>query len=80
MRWLPLDVTSDAQAGEAEAAVRAWTEERAGRRVLGVVNNAGIGRGGYVEWCTQRAFEEDVAVNYLGVVHYLEDVLRLLRA
>ena len=46
-----MDVTSDAQVAAAAEAVQGWTDLRPSRRrLLCVVNNAGVGTGGYVEW------------------------------
>ena len=44
-----------------------------------MVNNAGIGTGGFVEQLTMRDFERDSAVNYLGVVRVCKAFLPLLR-
>ena len=51
LKALPMDVTSDAQVAAAAEAVQGWTDLRPSRRrLLCVVNNAGVGTGGYVEW------------------------------
>ena len=43
---MQLDVTSDKQVDEAASTVRAWVDEQPERRVLTVINNAGVGTGG----------------------------------
>ena len=76
---LQMDVTSDEDVSSAVSAVSAWVDEKKGRRLLSVVNNAGIGTGGFVEQLTMRDFERDSAVNYLGVVRVCKAFLPLLR-
>ena len=49
------------------------------RRLLCVVNNAGVGTGGYVEWLHMADFERDCAVNYLGVVRVSKAFVPQLR-
>jgi len=74
-----MDVTRDDLVEDAEKAVRAWCEEKEGRRLLCVVNNAGIGTGGMCEWVSMADYERDCAVNYLGVVRVSKAFLPLLR-
>ncbi|KAL3892953.1 MAG: hypothetical protein SGPRY_014620, partial [Prymnesium sp.] len=74
-----LDVTSDADVDSAVERVRHWVDAVPGRRLLAVVNNAGVGAGGMCDWITMQDYERDVAVNYIGVVRVCKAFLPLLR-
>ena len=88
-RPFKMDVTSEADVDNVVALVRMWidacpTGERATsvvppRRLLAVVNNAGVGAGGWVDWLTMQDYERDMAVNFFGVVRVCKAFLPLLR-
>ena len=60
---LPMDVTSDAQVAAAAATVQGWADLRPSRRrLLCVVNCAGVGTGDFVEWMRMADFERKVVV------------------
>lgn len=54
LRVTVMDVTVESEVNAAATLVHKWTEAMPNRRVLAVVNNAGIGHGGYVEWLQVR--------------------------
>jgi NAD(P)-dependent dehydrogenase (short-subunit alcohol dehydrogenase family) len=81
-RSCKMDVTSDADVETVAADVRAWIAEAHAsdpRRVLAVVNNAGVGTGGFVDWLSLQDYERDLAVNFMGVVRVCKAFLPLLR-
>ena len=75
-----MDVTSDDQMTGGAAIVQAWLDAQPGRRLLSLVNNAGVGTGGFAEVLSMRDFERDSAVNYLGVVRACKAFLPAMRA
>eukprot|EP00322_Chrysochromulina_rotalis_P019369 CAMPEP_0115844820 /NCGR_PEP_ID=MMETSP0287-20121206/9024_1 /TAXON_ID=412157 /ORGANISM="Chrysochromulina rotalis, Strain UIO044" /LENGTH=375 /DNA_ID=CAMNT_0003298555 /DNA_START=29 /DNA_END=1156 /DNA_ORIENTATION=- len=79
LRVYKMDVTSDTDVDRVAAEACKWVDEAAGRRLLAVTNNAGIGTGGPVDWLTIRDYERDLAVNYLGVIRVTKAFLPLLR-
>jgi NAD(P)-dependent dehydrogenase (short-subunit alcohol dehydrogenase family) len=79
LRAVKADVTSDDEVAAAAAAVDQWTEAGPGRRLLAVVNNAGVGAAGFAEWASMKAFQADVNVNYLGVVRVCKAFLGALK-
>lgn len=78
-RAFKLDVTSDADVNAAKTRVRAWLNEDAARKLLAVVNNAGVATPGLLEWLPISDLTRDVQVNYLGVARVANAFLPLLR-
>mmetsp|Transcript_16364 Transcript_16364/g.27906 ORF Transcript_16364/g.27906 Transcript_16364/m.27906 type:complete len:299 (+) Transcript_16364:98-994(+) len=62
--------------GEVEAVVA----EKEDRSFHAVVNNAGVGSGGAVDWLSLEAFKLDMEVNYFGLVRFTKGCLPLLKA
>lgn len=59
--------------------VRQWVSSSADHSLLAVVNNAGVGSGGLIDWLTLSDFERDAAVNYFGTVRVSKAFLPLLK-
>ena len=75
---LQLDVTSASDVAALAARVRAWRGGAAGRAVHALVNNAGVGTSGPVDWCELAVYERTMAVNFLGHVAVTKALLPLL--
>jgi len=78
-RPLVLDVTRESDVAEAAERVRQWVSSSADHSLLAVVNNAGVGSGGLIDWLTLSDFERDAAVNYFGTVRVSKAFLPLLK-
>ena len=63
----------------AASRVKAWCSEGEGRRLLSLINNAGVLSPGFIEMLTLSDFERDASVNYLGVVRVCKAFLPLLK-
>ena len=81
-----LDLRSGASVAAAGARVRAWVaaggarEEVPLRALHALVNNAGIGSSGVVDWTTMQAFRDTMEVNFFGHVAVTKELLpQLLR-
>lgn len=75
---LQLDVTRASDVAALAARVRAWRAAAPGRAVHALVNNAGIGAAGPVDWCEVGVYERVMAVNFLGHVAMTKALLPLL--
>mmetsp|Transcript_16368 Transcript_16368/g.27914 ORF Transcript_16368/g.27914 Transcript_16368/m.27914 type:complete len:410 (+) Transcript_16368:139-1368(+) len=75
-----LDVTSDASVAFFVGEVEAVVAEKEDRSFHAVVNNAGVGSGGAVDWLSLEAFKLDMEVNYFGLVRFTKGCLPLLKA
>ena len=75
---LQLDVTSAGDVAALAARVRAWRAGAPGRAVHALVNNAGVGMAGPVDWCEVSVYERTMAVNFLGHVAVTKALLPLL--
>ncbi|GKY97041.1 hypothetical protein MPSEU_000662700 [Mayamaea pseudoterrestris] len=80
---LQLNVTKDEQVREAAQVVQDWIrtgEKEDKKRVLhAILNNAGIGIGGLVDWLDLAAFQKVMDVNYFGIVRVCHAFLPLLK-
>jgi NAD(P)-dependent dehydrogenase (short-subunit alcohol dehydrogenase family) len=90
-----MDVTSDEQVTAAAKTVEEWLQhnmsavgllhseeqKKKKKRVLhALVNNAGVGRGGYIDWTRDLAIEKYcMDVNYLGMVRCCRAFLSILK-
>ena len=73
---LHLDITKDS---DVDAAVKAVLKD-SGVNVHALVNNAGIGVGGYVDWVPLQQFRKVMDVNFLGHVAMTKAFLPMLMA
>jgi NAD(P)-dependent dehydrogenase (short-subunit alcohol dehydrogenase family) len=71
-----LDVTDQSQI---DAAVKTLGDELGERGLAGLVNNAGIGRGGPLEYLPQEEWRQQFDVNVLGQVAVTRTMLPLIR-
>lgn len=72
---LPLDVTN---AGDIDAAVERIGRENEGQ-LFALVNNAGIGLAGLVDWMPLEHFQSTMDVNYFGIIRATKACLPLLK-
>jgi NAD(P)-dependent dehydrogenase (short-subunit alcohol dehydrogenase family) len=80
------DVTRDSDVDAAVAVVDRWlssgnepSKPRGARRVRALVNNAGRGTPGLVDLLSLSEYEEDMSVNFFGVVRTTKAFLNLLK-
>ena len=81
VKALPLDVTSEKSVADALRLVEAWVGEKRGggsRSLHALVNNAGIGTSGLVDWHAFEGFKKTMDVNFLGHVCMTKAFLPLL--
>jgi len=77
---VPLDVTDNESVKNCAEIVNDWVKEDPSVRSLhAVVNNAGVGTGGEVDWLQMKNFEFDMGVNYFGMVRVTKAFLPLLK-
>jgi NAD(P)-dependent dehydrogenase (short-subunit alcohol dehydrogenase family) len=73
------DVTNDNDiAALREQVEKLMTAESA--NVWALINNAGIGSGAAVDWCSMDVFRKIMEVNYFAVVNVTKHMLPLLKA
>mmetsp|Transcript_784 Transcript_784/g.1410 ORF Transcript_784/g.1410 Transcript_784/m.1410 type:complete len:221 (+) Transcript_784:253-915(+) len=66
---LQMDITDDTEVADAEAQVRKWFENDKGRRFFhALVNNAGIGSSGRIDWIKLEAYRSIMEVNYFSMI------------
>ena len=76
-----LDVTSERSVAEAADVADAWLKKRGeGRTLHALVNNAGVGASGLVDWAPLEGFRRTMEVNFLGHVAMTKAFLPLLMA
>lgn len=69
-----MDVTKPA---DVDAVVRRLVED--GVSLYAVINNAGVGRGGIVDWCPMEEYRRIMEVNFFSVVSVSKACLPLLK-
>ena len=79
-RPLRMDVTIESDVVAAQNVVEAWLAEDKNRKVLAVVNNAGLASGGYTEMLPEDELRKIQEVNYIGVARVCRHFLPLLRS
>jgi len=78
-----MDVTQDEQVTKVASLVSKWLEEgnENGERFLhAIVNNAGVGHMGLVDWVEMKEFYTDMEVNYFGTVRTVKAFLPLIKS
>jgi NAD(P)-dependent dehydrogenase (short-subunit alcohol dehydrogenase family) len=85
MRIIPLlmDVRKDDQVKAVASLVNKWIsigDSKTPRYLHGVVNNAGIGHGGLVDWVELEDFQQDMDVNYFGIIRTVKAFLPMLKS
>lgn len=76
----PLDVTKDASVTAFVETLTALVAAGAPKRQLyALVNNAGVGTGGCVDWLTMDDYQFDMNVNYFGLIRLTKVCLPLLK-
>jgi len=64
-----MDVTDDESVNDCAELVEEWINEDPDTRSLhALLNNAGVGTGGEIDWLKMSDFEFDMSVNYFGMV------------
>ena len=74
-----IDVTKDEQVAAAFAEVKQWLDESSARKLASVVNNAGTGVYGPIEWVPMRYLDLVNQVNLYGVIRVSKQALPLMR-
>ena len=83
MHAFPLDITKERDVEEAvQSQVRPWLEKRGKqpRTLHALINSAGIGSSGLVDWQSMDTFRKTLEVNFFGHVAMTKAFLPLLKA
>ena len=73
-----LDVTDEKSVNSVGERVLKWLRSSPGRSLHSVVNNAGIGEGGLVDWMAMEKFRRTLEVNFFGAVALTKVLLPIL--
>lgn len=77
---IQMDVTNNEQVLQASEVVSQWLNKKGKNIVLhAVVNNAGVGSFGFVDWQKLSSYERDMEVNYFGMVQTTKAFLPILK-
>ncbi|CAB9517605.1 Short-chain dehydrogenase/reductase family 9C member 7 [Seminavis robusta] len=76
---LLMDVTKDNDVDKAAKLVEDWLSGADGRYLHALVNNAGVGAGGLVDWIPVSGFQKHMDVNYFGTIRCCKKFLPLFR-
>lgn len=76
-----LDVTDDAQVKAFQETVQKWLSEgtEQGRQLHSLINNAGVGISGYLDWLTLTDYEHCMNVNFFGMIRMTKAFLPILK-
>ena len=80
---LKLDVTSDEDTNNVAKAVQNWLMDpnaNKNRYLHAIINNAGIGSNGPIDWTSVSDFEHVMEVNYFGMIRSVKAFLPMLKA
>ena len=80
---IKLDVTQDHDAVQAAGDVSKWLEDASARNpryLHAVINNAGIGSNGPIDWTSINDFENVMEVNYFGMIRITKAFLSILKS
>jgi len=73
-------VTDQESVDELAELVDEWLAEDLSTRTFhALVNNAGVGSGGEIDWCEMNSFEWDMSVNYFGMIRVTKAFLPILK-
>merc|ERR1712232_120914 len=81
---ISMDVTKDSQVQDAAKIVSNWlldknSEQKENRHMLALVNNAGIGIPGFIDWLDVSDFQKVFEVNYFGVIRCVKAFQPILK-
>lgn len=80
---LAMDVTNDQQVLEAYTTVETWLEKaentNESRYLHALINNAGIGIGGLIDWLDISDFQNTMNVNFIGCVRVVKTFLPIFK-
>mmetsp|Transcript_6657 Transcript_6657/g.14620 ORF Transcript_6657/g.14620 Transcript_6657/m.14620 type:complete len:403 (+) Transcript_6657:113-1321(+) len=81
---LKMDVTDEKEVENAVETVMNWLVEgpvqHADRHFHALVNNAGIGTGGRIDWLDLKPYRQNMEVNYFGMVRVTQACLPILKS
>lgn len=77
---IQMDVTKDADVDKVAKAVKDWLAKDEDRHLHALVNNAGIGTSGLIDWVPVSAFQKMIDVNYLGMVRCCKTFLPIFKS
>jgi len=76
---IQVDITRDTDVDKASKAVRDWLAKDEDRYLHALVNNAGIGTPGLVDWAPVADFQKMIDVNYIGMVRCCKKFLPIFK-
>lgn len=79
---LQADVTKEDQVLQAASVVTDWLQDSSAEKprfLHAVINNAGCGAGGFVDWVDLHLFQRDMEVNYFGMIRTSKAFLPILK-
>lgn len=81
---LKVDVTKKEQVDDARTKISSWLSsaeaDKPPRFLHAVINNAGIGSIGCIDWLTIEDFRKDMEVNYFGTIRITKSMLPILKS
>jgi len=75
-----MDVTNEKDVNSAFDKVSNWLKQEDGRVLHGLINNAGTGALGYIDWNDLSAFRESMEVNYFAMIQVTKTFLPILKS